>query len=193
MSDKRGWSPWTSIALLFSVFLIAAPLYVGGGVGWAAQEKSDSMNPAMVEKGKEAYGQACVQCHSPRYTLMQRKNAEGWRKTIYRMISRGAHVMPGEVELLTAYLTATYGPASPPPPRGDSATSGGLQALPDGPGRGILVASCIQCHSVQAVLDSRKSQAHWKETVGRMRSFGANLSDSEEQALVDYLSQHFAP
>jgi cytochrome c5 len=193
MSDKRGWRLWTSFALIFFVALLAGPLYLSGGRSWAGQEKSDPANPATVEKGKEVYGQVCLACHNARYTMMQRKNSEGWRRTVYRMISRGAQVMPDEVSLLTAYLTATYGPASPPPIPSDSSALPGRRALPEGAGRGILVGSCSQCHSVQVVADSRKPQTDWKATVGRMRSLGAKLSDSEEQALVDYLSRHFAP
>jgi mono/diheme cytochrome c family protein len=102
------------------------------------------------------------------------------------MISRGAQVLPDEVDPLVGYLTATYGPDSPAP-----ASGAGAAALPSGGGRELLVARCGRCHAVSLPTSLRKSQAEWSETVARMRSLGASLSDGEAQALITYLATNF--
>ena len=98
--------------------------------------------------------------------------------------------MPDEIEPLTDYLVATYGPDSPPPSTG----GGGSQAattLPDGPGRAILVGNCSNCHSVELPISSRKSEAEWNETINRMVTFGAQLTPQEQEILVKYAARNF--
>ena len=71
--------------------------------------------PEQVKRGREIFQVACVQCHGTSEITIQRKPAKGWQKTVYSMIGRGAPVLSGEIDPLVAFLTATYGPASPPP------------------------------------------------------------------------------
>ena len=111
MRTMRVLRPWGSFSFVALALLLAATQYVGTGRG------SPSTEPLQVEEGKEAFGQACVQCHNMSRTQMQRKTADGWRDTVYSMISRGAPVMPDEIEPLIDYLAVTYGPGATPHPR----------------------------------------------------------------------------
>ena len=94
--------------------------------------------------------------------------------------------MPDEIEPLTAYLAATYGPDSPVP-RGEADTS----SLPDGRGRAILVRSCVQCHGLGMVTNARKSEPEWNETIRRMTDYGTEITTEERQVLVNYVASHF--
>jgi len=141
-------------------------------------------------EGNEIFGLACTGCHGLRETQLQRKTADQWRNTVYSMISRGAPLLPDEIEPLTAYLAATYGTDSPPPSSGGVSSQGGT-ALPEGPGRSILVGNCASCHGLELPLNLRKSEADWKRTISRMVDFGANLTPQEQEILAKYAAQHF--
>ena len=137
-----------------------------------------------TQEGRQAYTQACVQCHGARHVVMQRKAEEGWRRTVYAMISRGAPLLAEEIEPLTAYLTATYGPNSPLP-------GSDLGPLPDEPGREVLMRSCTQCHAVEMVRASRKTEAEWLQTIELMVVNGAEIADDERPVLARFAASHF--
>lgn len=55
-------------------------------------------------------------------------------------------------------------------------------------GPSILQAQCTQCHSLQKVLNVKKTSAGWEETLARMESYGTKINDSEKNLLLDYLT-----
>jgi cytochrome c5 len=167
-----------SIELKVSRILMLFCLTVAAGMSSNARAAMQGAgNAELASKGREVFSVACVQCHAASHTVIQRKAAAGWKKTVYTMISRGAPVLPGEVDALVAYLTSAYGPNSP--------SAAGQQTLPAG--SEIIVSSCGSCHPAGIVLASRKTEADWKATVKQMRSFGAGITDSQEKEILDYL------
>jgi len=171
-------------------FLLAATQYVGTGRGSPGGTVAPFAEPLQVEEGREAFGQACVQCHGMGRTQIQRKTADRWRDTVYSMISRGAPVMPDEIEPLIDYLAATYGPGATPPAVG-GAGSQGESALPDGPGRAIFVGNCAACHSMELPLNMRQSEAEWNATISQMVTYGAQITPQDQEILVKYAAKHF--
>lgn len=55
-------------------------------------------------EGKGLILGACVQCHNLRYVVGQRKDAEGWRRTVHDMVARGTQVTWEEAEIIARYL-----------------------------------------------------------------------------------------
>ena len=155
--------------------------------GSGNQQVSMAQQALLVEAGRAAYGQACVQCHGPNRTVIQRKAEAGWRRTVYAMISRGSPLMDDEIEPLTAYLTATYGPDSPLPEAGGD----GALELPDAAGRSILTATCTQCHAVEMVTGSQKTESQWLDTIDLMIGYGAEISDADQETLASYAAANF--
>ena len=98
--------------------------------------------------------------------------------------------MPDEIEPLIEYLEATYGPSSPPPAGGGEGSQGG-SALPDEPGREILVGNCSACHSLELPLNMRQSEAEWNVTINTMVAYGAQITPQEQEILVKYAANHF--
>ena len=182
-------SRWASLTFLTAALVVIATQYVEVGQGSPGPGAGAQSEESEVEKGREIFGQVCVNCHGLSKTAMLQKTSEGWRRTVYSMISRDAQLMPDEIEPLILYLTAAYGPDSAPPSLGDDASQN--QALPEGPGRAILARSCFQCHAVDLVVNSRKSETEWKETISRMVSTGANVTPQEQNVLVQYTAKHF--
>ena len=155
------------------------------GVVAAAAQTND---PALVDKGRVALGQACVQCHNLRGIQSQRKSAQQWRDTVYGMISRGSMVLPDEIEPITAYLATTFGPNSPRPSSPNQAPGGAAPQLPDSEGRAILERSCIQCHDMQTTTAKVASREEWGQIMARMIDAGARISPAEQQTLIQYLT-----
>ena len=52
----------------------------------------------------------------------------------------------------------------------------------------LLQNRCTQCHSLENVLQAKKTRAEWEETLSKMESFNVKISDSEKHVLLDYLT-----
>ncbi len=60
-------------------------------------------------------------------------------------------------------------------------------------GRMVFGESCVQCHTMDAVLIQRKPAGEWRETVYSMISRGALLTPDEIEPLIGYLSAAYGP
>jgi competence protein ComEA len=65
--------------------------------------------------------------------------------------------------------------------------------LPDGPGKQTTINVCGTCHGVERVAALHQSRRDWENTISKMVSMGANASDDELTAVLDYLSKNFPP
>jgi major membrane immunogen (membrane-anchored lipoprotein) len=71
------------------------------------------------------------------------------------------------------------------------ADDAGMDNVPDG--ETLLQNRCDECHDLQRVTDSQKTEAEWEETVERMIQQGAELNEEEKEVLVDYLAENYGP
>ena len=64
-----------------------------------------------VEKGRLVVAQVCTTCHTTLGRMLQvhKQTREQWKALVHFMISRGAQVMPDEIDAVTAFLVATAG------------------------------------------------------------------------------------
>lgn len=68
----------------------------------------------------------------------------------------------------------------------------GAQAqLPDGPGKAETARVCSQCHELARAISLHQDRFGWAATVAKMVSLGAKVSETEVQAVTDYLAAHF--
>jgi competence protein ComEA len=65
--------------------------------------------------------------------------------------------------------------------------------LPDGPGKEVVVRTCLECHDAASFRKKRLNRDDWTETVGRMVDQGANASDQEQTDIIEYLVHNFGP
>ena len=54
-------------------------------------------------------------------------------------------------------------------------------------GKQILENACTACHNLARVQTQKLTQLEWKGIVERMKGRGADVSDEDTSALVDYL------
>lgn len=71
-----------------------------------------------------------------------------------------------------------------------TAGSAGAQ-LPDGPGKAETVRLCKQCHELERSVSLRQDRAGWQTTIQKMVNLGAQGTDKEFNAILDYLSTNF--
>ena len=76
-----------------------------------ASANVSSDQQAQIEKGRQVVAQVCATCHTTIVRMVQvhKQSAEQWKDTVYSMISRGAQIMPDEIEPVTAFLAAASG------------------------------------------------------------------------------------
>ena len=68
-----------------------------------------------IEKGRVVVSQVCTTCHTTLGRMLQvhKQTREQWRDLVFFMISRGAQVMPDEIDAVTAFLAAQSGRERP--------------------------------------------------------------------------------
>ena len=152
---------------------IAAVLLLWGG-----------LNPG---PGKDLVLTACVQCHDLRWVESQHKSEAAWRRTVNEMVWRGAPLMPGDVDVITRYLSTPL--TLPPLPA--SGEKDGVRGLPPGDGRDLVIATCVQCHGLETTTSQRKTLKEWHESVERMAHLGAKLNGREIETVTQYLAKEF--
>jgi competence ComEA-like helix-hairpin-helix protein len=65
------------------------------------------------------------------------------------------------------------------------------QQLPDAPGKAALKKICASCHELESVVSSRRTRIGWERNVEEMVSRGAEGSDEDMSAVVEYLTTYF--
>lgn len=88
--------------------------------------------------------------------------------------------------------------ASPAATKASSTSSGTAKIdfnalFPAGPGRDLVLESCMGCHSVAPILVARKTKSEWDTTAGNHREIVSRLSDAEYKQIFDYLTATFNP
>ena len=64
--------------------------------------------------------------------------------------------------------------------------------LPDGAGKAETEKICSQCHDLTQSISRPQDRAGWETTVEKMVASGAKATDTEIEAVVNYLAVHFA-
>ena len=65
--------------------------------------------------------------------------------------------------------------------------------LPPGPGLQETNRLCGKCHSPEQAASIHQSRTGWEETIAKMVSLGAEGSDQEFEAVLNYLTKNFGP
>ena len=63
--------------------------------------------------------------------------------------------------------------------------------FPEGPGKAAFIKVCSQCHAVDPIRTLRYSKDEWKDLVNDMKGKGAEATDEECNAIVEYLFKNF--
>lgn len=72
-----------------------------------------------------------------------------------------------------------------------TSSQGRSAQLPDGKGKDALRKICANCHEIETVIASRRTRIGWERSVDDMISRGAEGSDEDMDAVVEYLTTFF--
>jgi cytochrome c5 len=148
----------------------------------AAPARAQGALPA--GEGRDVLATACSQCHPLNVIRSMREGAEGWKRHVYNMVTRGAQLNAREADMVVAYLAANFGPTTP-------AASAVQVALPGGPGKDLVEARCTACHDLERVASAKRQKSEWPALVANMVGRGAVATPDEAQAISAYLASHF--
>lgn len=102
------------------------------------------------------------------------------------MMKRRRHVSVGGGLLLLAFtmvVGAQAGEAESPQPTDGT----------DHQAQRLLAARCTVCHSIDLIVQQRLDRKHWSTIVKKMSSWGAQVSESEQEVLIAYLASRYHP
>lgn len=182
MQGRRKGKTIFSLIVCNLVVWLSAAGYQSVGIAAQAPTNAQSSEQAQIEMGRQAVAQACAACHNNilRMIQSQTQSEEEWRDTVYSMIGRGGRILPEEIEPLTAFLVANDG-------RNQPTASLPTQTLPEVEGQAILQRSCEQCHDL-VTATTRSTPEDWKAVILRMTTYGAELTQTDQQTLIEYLN-----
>lgn len=141
-------------------------------------------------EGRELVASVCTGCHTLSTIVQIRDGAPGWRQFVNYMVMKGAQVSVHDTDVIVAYLTANFGPNSPP---AAGAPPPAVVTLPAGTGKELVEGRCVTCHDLTRIVASRRQQADWDAIVANMVGRGATATPEERQAIVAYLAAQFGP
>jgi mono/diheme cytochrome c family protein len=68
-----------------------------------------------------------------------------------------------------------------------------LAPFPPGEGKALADQACLNCHSTDMVRQQRLTEKQWTASVAKMAGWGAEVPESERDALIAYLVANFGP
>jgi len=74
-----------------------------------------------------------------------------------------------------------------------AAPASAQQNLPDGPGKDTFAKVCSTCHGLDRPMALKRTKEAWSATVAEMAGFGADATQEDFQAIVNYLAKNFGP
>src|SRR5262249_57612371 len=72
-------------------------------------------------------------------------------------------------------------------------TRAARQDLPEGKGAELARDKCVSCHEADLIVSQRLLRQGWTREVEKMIRWGAVVSATEKEILIDYLAAHFNP
>lgn len=175
--------------LLFCTYLCCSSWMYG-------QQKGRTVLPD--GDGKQLVTLVCSQCHGLREIAILRDGQQGWRQTVDRMVLYGAQLSPSEAELVTRYLATELGPDTGAMHSGTTPRQAAFGheprniSLPAGRGRELVATRCVQCHSLEKVVGTSRSNADWVSVTHNMVQRGLQATPEEIRTIISYLQANFS-
>jgi competence protein ComEA len=64
-------------------------------------------------------------------------------------------------------------------------------ALPEAPGKDVVVRVCTACHGAGQFTAVKRDPERWQRSIDRMRAMGAKGSDADFKTVAEYLAANF--
>jgi len=135
----------------------------------------------------------CTQCHGIDDYAFYALDKAGWQSLIETKhkspLAEGTPVLSDQDRnLLVDWLVSKFGPTTKPFPR--TYVPPEITVFFSDP-EAILVLnrSCVTCHGLDRIMNSRYSPDEWRVIAVQMKTRGANISDEDLERLVEWLGR----
>lgn len=156
--QSPGWLKRSSAARAAIVGLALLVVACGPGRGKPGARTAGPDDVAKAAPGLIILRDDCLGCHTEDLVRQQRLSHEQWAKVIDKMHRWGAPTEPDKIQVLAAWLTATYprdAGAYAPETLSQEQAAAAFERLPDGPlasgkrehGHELYVDQCEPCHA----------------------------------------------
>jgi len=131
----------------------------------------------------------CTSCHGIDDYAFYALDKSGWKALLETKHKDGGNVLSdGDRNTLLDWLVSKFGPDSKPFPR-TYIPPEITTFFSDPEAKRLLNRACTQCHGLERVEQSRKSEEQWRVLAVDMRERGAKLEDEELERLVEWLGR----
>ncbi len=135
--------------------------------------------------GKDVFASVCSECHALDQATNQKKPQAGWQATVDSMVAKGATVSKEQAKVIVDYLTKNFGPDE------SAAPAAAENAMPEGPGKQIILRECTACHLPDHFTKYRHSNEEWTAIVIRMGTRVRSATKEELDTVQKYLATNF--
>jgi mono/diheme cytochrome c family protein len=180
LTHSQGFWPFKTSRVVI-VAAISGALIASGGARVATLHAADDLQTSRelpAGHGADTLRARCTTCHGTELIVQQRLTREGWLREVEKMTTWGAVIAPGEQEALLDYLAASFGM------RSARTTGEGTTA-----GAALLQARCQTCHDLRLIEQQRLNAEGWARELDKMIGWGATLTDSERETLIQHLAR----
>jgi len=132
--------------------------------------------------GRDVVTTRCLSCHEADLIMQQRLSRAAWTRSLDKMVKWGAVIETSEREPMLDYLAAHFAPR---PPASHIVATAASEV--------IYKRACLTCHEDDVIESQRLSRAGWIREVDKMIRWGAAVTATEKDALVDYLAARYPP
>ncbi|HEX8031535.1 MAG TPA: c-type cytochrome [Vicinamibacterales bacterium] len=131
--------------------------------------------------GADVLKSRCVICHESDIITSQKLTLTGWTNSINKMVRWGSTITQEERDVLQPYLAMHYGPK---PAASHTNTDAGAATY---------ARACQTCHGTDIIEQQKLTKTGWTRSVEKMMRWGAQVTEADKEALVEYLASRLPP
>jgi mono/diheme cytochrome c family protein len=196
MSDREMMKSRVAKAALLSVLLVVlAALAASMATPVAAQNRGPARPKVDRPDGPvwQVIRKNCIQCHGIDDYAFFALDKNGWQSLLETKhkspLAEGMPVFSDEDRnLLLDWLVSKFGPTSTPFPR-TYVPPEITEFFSDPEAILVLNRSCVSCHALERVLNSRHTFDEWRVIAVQMQARGAKISNEDLERLVEWLGR----
>jgi mono/diheme cytochrome c family protein len=180
---------WSGVVVLMAVLAasITAPV--------AAQNRGPTRPKVERPDGPvwQVIRKNCTQCHGIDDYAFFALDKNGWQSLLETKhkspLAEGTPVLSDQDRnLLLDWLVSKFGPTSTPFPR-TYVPPEITEFFSDPEAILVLNRSCVSCHGLDRVMNSRYSPDEWRVIAVQMKTRGANITNEDLERLVEWLGR----
>jgi len=180
---------WSAPLLLVAALAATLPAPVAAQNRGATRPKVDRPDGPVWQLIRKN----CIQCHGIDDYAFFALDRNGWQSLLETKhkspLAEGTPVLSDKDQnTLLDYLVAKFGPTSTPFPR-SYVPPEITEFFSDPEALLVLNRSCVSCHSLDRVLNSRYSADEWRVIAVQMKTRGATISNEDLERLVEWLAR----